>query len=81
MRRLEFRALVILISLCASGCLQIKTNIKLAADGSAVITERLRFSKSLLELSATDGAAGGIDALLTKSAALARMKRTAALAS
>ena len=75
MRRLDFRTLGILIPLCACGCLEIETRIKLAEDGSATITERLRFSRSLLELSATDGAAKGIDALLTKPAALKRMKQ------
>ena len=75
MRRFDFRILGILNPLCACGCLQIKTHIKLAEDGSVTITERLRFSKSLLELSATDGPAKGIDALLTRSAALERMKQ------
>ena len=69
------RALLVaaIVASAASGCLQIETRIKLHEDGSATITERLQFSKRLLDLSAQGGAVGNVASLLTKDAAVKRM--------
>jgi hypothetical protein len=60
-------------TLLAAGCLQIDTHIKLHEDGSATITETLRFSRRLLDLEDKTGK-GSLTALLEKPAALERMK-------
>ncbi|MFO7898187.1 MAG: hypothetical protein R6V58_03900 [Planctomycetota bacterium] len=57
-----------------SGCLQIDTHIKLYEDGSATVTEKLRFSKRLLDLEAKQAADLRLSSLLTRKAALDRMK-------
>ncbi len=54
-----------------SGCLQIDTHIKLHEDGTATVTEKLRFSRRLLDL----GKEGGVAELLKKEAVLERMKQ------
>ncbi|MFO7899239.1 MAG: hypothetical protein R6V58_09280 [Planctomycetota bacterium] len=59
--------------LFAAGCLQIETTIKLHEDGTATVTERLRFSKRLLDL-AKSKPDRDVSKLLTKEAALERMK-------
>jgi hypothetical protein len=63
--------------LCAgvlvSGCMQIETVLKLNPDGSAVITERLRFSKRLLDEGGKAGARFDVARFLTREAALKRM--------
>lgn len=64
-----------LVILVSAGCLQIETRVKLEEDGSAVVTERVQFSKSLLDLSAKEGPTKDIAALLTKEVALERMKQ------
>ena len=61
-----------IILLC--GCLQIETHVKLHQDGSATITERVQFSKRLLEFRDKDHPELNIAALLQKPAVLARMK-------
>jgi hypothetical protein len=69
-------AIALLVAL--SGCLQLETRIKLNEDGSATITERLQFSKRLLDLSGKKKGKteiGDIAALLTKESAVARMKQ------
>ena len=43
-------ALVALIGICASGCMQLHTNIRIEPDGSATVAERLRLSRKLLDL-------------------------------
>ena len=62
----------VLATLGVAGCMQLETRVKLQEDGSATITERLRFSRALLDQ------AGGKEAellkLLSKEAALERMK-------
>ena len=66
-----------LSAVCAflvAGCLQIETLIRLHEDGSATITERLQFSKRLLDLASKSKAAEGVASLLTKQAVLGRMK-------
>jgi len=56
----------------SSGCMQLETRVKLQEDGGATVTERLRFSRALLDQ------AGGKEAellkLLSREAALERMK-------
>ena len=52
--------LAAILASAASGCLQIETRIKLHEDGSATITERLQFSKRLLDQSAQGGAVGNV---------------------
>jgi hypothetical protein len=44
------RALPALLLLLTSGCLQIETRVKVHEDGSATITERVRFTRQLLDL-------------------------------
>jgi len=60
-------------ALALSGCLQLDVHVKLHEDGSATITEKLAFSKRLLDLEA-----GTIDkkvrALLDKDSALKRLQ-------
>jgi len=56
---------------CA-GCLQLETRITLHEDGSATITERLRFSRRLLDLEGQQ--ASELQRLLSREAALDRMK-------
>jgi hypothetical protein len=63
------------LAVCAAGCLQIETRIRLHEDGSATVTERLRFSRRLLDLAAKGEAKGGVAELLTKEAALRRIEQ------
>jgi len=65
--------IVALLVSAAAGCLQVETRVKLHEDGSATITERLQFSKRLLDLGARGGAPENVASLLTKEAALKRM--------
>jgi hypothetical protein len=58
---------------CA-GCLQIETTIALKADGSGTITERVNFSRKLLDAAAAAGPELQLEPLLAKEAVLARMK-------
>ena len=70
--------LVVLVLLAAgclqAGCLQIDTRIVLHEDGSATVTEKVRFSKRLLDLQDKPGGKLSLSALLEKAAALKRMK-------
>ena len=50
LRRMPGLALGALLLLLAAGCLQIETRVKVNEDGSAVITERVQFSRQLLDL-------------------------------
>jgi hypothetical protein len=67
--------LTVLAAASAAGCLQIETHVKLHQDGSATITERLRLSKRLLDLSDQEGPAKGITARLSREATLERLKQ------
>lgn len=58
-----------------SGCLQIETAIVLHPDGSGTITERVNFSRKLLDLAENAGPDLQIEPLLTREAALERMKQ------
>ncbi len=57
-----------------SGCLQLDVRIALQPDGSAVITERFRVSRGLLDLDSTVPAKARISPLQEKAAFLERMK-------
>ena len=63
-----------LVAALACGCLQLEVRIKLDPDGTALVTERVRFSEALLDL-AKDKPDLQLTTLLTKDAALERMKR------
>ncbi|HLX63650.1 MAG TPA: hypothetical protein VKX17_20435 [Planctomycetota bacterium] len=67
-------ALLITIALSLSGCMQLDTHVKLNEDGTATITERLRFSRRLLDLSGKEGSENDIASLLKKEAAEERAK-------
>jgi len=58
------RLAVALALLAASGCLEIETRIKLNEDGSAVVTERLRLLRPLLDMEAA--APGGTGTTFAK---------------
>jgi len=60
--------------LTAAGCLQIETKIALHPDGSATITERLNFSRKLLDMAAGKDLPLQLETLLTRKAALERMQ-------
>ncbi|MCG3181511.1 MAG: hypothetical protein BIFFINMI_03907 [Phycisphaerae bacterium] len=57
-----------------AGCLQIDVNIMLDPDGGATVTEKVRFSRRLLDLDVPDNAALQVAPLLEKPAFLERMK-------
>ena len=61
-----------------SGCMQVETRVRLLEDGSAVITERVRFSDRLLDASGPEGSALDVASLLKKEAALERLKQLGA---
>lgn len=65
---------IIALVLAVVGCLQVDTRIRLHEDGSATITEKLRFSRGLLDLEDKAGADLKLSPLLQKKAALERMK-------
>ena len=62
----------LLAAMGAAGCLQLETRVKLHEDGSATITERLRFSRALLDQAGARE--GELLKLLGREAALERMK-------
>ncbi len=78
MRRLLFNAFRFTLPasmLFLSGCMQLDTLVKLNEDGSATITERLRFSRRLLDLSGKEGTEKDIASLLKKESAEERAKQ------
>ena len=72
-RRAPLFLAALLTAAGAAGCMQLEARVRLHEDGSATITERLRFSRAVLDQ------AGGKQAellkLLDREAALERMKR------
>ncbi|MEX0701522.1 MAG: hypothetical protein WD069_05440 [Planctomycetales bacterium] len=72
-RRTARLAIAVVGCAMLAGCVQIETRVKLELDGSATITERIRFSQRLLDLSASLDKSH-LSEFLTKSAALERMK-------
>jgi len=61
-----------LAAVWATGCLQLETRIKVLEDGTATVTERLRFSRRLIDLAGEQEAE--LLRMLSKEAALERMK-------
>jgi len=57
-----------------TGCLEIDTKIVLHPDGSGTITERVNFSRRLLDVAGAAEPELRLESLLTREAALARMK-------
>ena len=74
-RTCGLRALAVpLLVVAVAGCLQIETHVRLHEDGSATITERVQFSKRLLEFRDKNNPKQNIASLLEKQAVLDRMK-------
>jgi hypothetical protein len=72
---LNLRMLAIaLLAFAMAGCLQIETHVKLHENGSATITERVQFSKRLLQFRDKKNPKLNIAGLLEKQAVLDRMK-------
>jgi len=65
----------VLAAVFLCGCLHIETHIRLHQDGSATITEKVRFSRRLLDLEDKTGGPHKLSPLLTRAAALGRMKQ------
>jgi hypothetical protein len=59
----------LLLLLGAAGCMQIETRVKVVEDGSAIITERIRFSHRLLDMKLDPGGVADMNTLLTKATA------------
>jgi len=66
---------LVLSALLLSGCVELDTHVKLEADGSATITERLVFSRRLLDLDTGKDGGPRLEDLLGKAAAQRRMKQ------
>jgi hypothetical protein len=62
------------VLLTTAGCLQVETRVKLHEDGSATITERVQFSKRLLEFRDPENPELRVARFLEKAAVLGRMK-------
>lgn len=56
------------LALACVGCMQIETRVKINADGSATVTERVRFSNRLLDVKLEGSPAADMNALLEKAA-------------
>jgi hypothetical protein len=67
-------ALSALLLALLAGCLQIDTHVQLNEDGSATITEKVRFSRRLLDLGDSQQGQPKLSDLLKKDAVLERMK-------
>ena len=69
------RALLLVLPAALTGCMHLDTHIRVQADGGATITEKLRFSRRLLDLSGKDGSDLDLLSLLGKAAAEQRVKQ------
>ena len=72
--RIPAAASLALAALALFGCMQIETRVVLREDGSVTITEKVRFSRRLLDLSGKPGSDLDIASLLNKEAAQERAK-------
>ena len=61
--------LMLVMGLSAASCLHLELHVKLAADGTATATERLRFSEQLLDLGSVAGPELDVAPFLTKALA------------
>jgi len=66
--------LMLASTLVTTGCLQIDTTVDYHQDGSATVTERVNFSRRLLDMARAEGPQLQLMSLLQKEASLARMK-------
>ncbi len=64
-----------LLGLIGTGCLQVDTRVKVEMDGSATITERVRFSRRLLDLARMHKGGTSLEEHLSKPRVLARVKQ------
>ncbi len=74
MRSIRMSALFITV-LSLAGCLQIETRIRLHEDGRITVTERMQFSRRLIDLAAQSEDAAGVLAMLERKAVEARVER------
>ncbi len=63
------------LAIFCSGCMQVETLVKLNEDGSATVTERLRFSARLLDMAQSKAGKTGVAQYLEKSYAQQRAPR------
>ena len=61
--------------LLAAGCLQVETRVKVEEDGSATITERVRFSRRLLDLARMRKGGEDLEAYLGRERVLERVEQ------
>ena len=73
-RRFLMIAWIVAAGLCCGGCLQLETIIELHPDGSGTVTERLALSRRLLSMAENSRDKAGVHRLLSRDAALERMK-------
>jgi hypothetical protein len=71
---MKWRWLALAGALLVAGCFQLDTTIRLNEDGSAVVTERVNFSRRLLDMAQGDSGPA-IEGMLSREAAEARAKR------
>lgn len=74
LKRIATFAVAVVCLLGLSGCMQVDTVVSLHEDGSATITEKVRFSRKLLDLSGAPGSDMDIAGLLSKDVATTRSK-------
>jgi len=72
---MRWLSVVACLGLVGGGCLQLETSIRLHEDGSATVTERIGFSRRLLDMTRNASAALQLEPMLTREAALERMER------
>jgi hypothetical protein len=71
-RLVRLSAAAVLV-LAAAGCLQVETRVKVNEDGSATITERVRFSRRLLDLARMRKGGADLESYLGKAHVLGRV--------
>jgi hypothetical protein len=74
MKRQTWTLLLGAFGLFSGGCLEMDTHIGLQPDGSAIITEKVRFSQQLLDLGKGEAGGGRLVERLSRDAAETRMK-------